>query len=200
MFTDVPLRSSLAKILKKPSVEGSSHLQAQSNSHAHGWGWCLCVYNVQVLKSILDLGRLDLEKHSKDLGRLELSPTGLCIQKDPVSRDLYSRFILQGRPRKYVWGKWMMEDHGRNGGYKYYLILVSDIYFTKHNIKYTWIIKRFPCTTHLDTYTVNHQEATLGPKLESLQPWLQNTTGCNTGADLPNMPRGKALFRNCGVW
>lgn len=50
MFTDVPLRSSLAKIFKKPPVEGSSHLQAQSNSHAHGEGGVSEVTMYKLLK------------------------------------------------------------------------------------------------------------------------------------------------------
>lgn len=83
----------------------------------------------------------------------------------------------------------------------FYLILViRDIYFTKHNIKYTWIIRKVPCPTHLDTYTINHQDATLPWSLSHCQPWLRNTAGCMSREDLPNTPTGNAQFENSEVW
>lgn len=82
--------------------------------------------------------------HSKDLGRFKHKYSHIpvfrraqCVKKGPVLRVLYSRLILQGRPRKQVWGEIMMGEQVRSrrkyvlfdSGYQRHLL-----YKTQHQI------------------------------------------------------------------
>lgn len=155
MFSDVPIRNSLAKIFKNQSVEGCSCRQAQSSSHTHRLGRRSCAHNAEAPEACS-------VSHSKDLGRLK---TQISPQASVFRRMLFwessTQDILQGEPRKtysgcgggwgegegreHVWGKMNGQGSGEGVG-KINIIwfCIRDIYFTRHNIKYTWIIKKTP--------------------------------------------------------